>query len=191
MMNRTVKTFSQFILENEIESISNSTSGDDILKKYLSSKPELIPIYKEIQTKLKDKFTDKHFEDEKAVSGGLKSVSGSLLPQTLSKFKALQKELPGISYSEKSYRSYNLQKETFLKYGYEHGNSISGALTQAGLPGYSQHHTGKALDVSNYKNSKGVSLLTPEILKKHGFYLPYEKKSALRMAEPWHICLTS
>ena len=58
MLTRTIKTFSQFILENEIETISNSTGSDDILKKYLSTKPELITIYKEIETKLKDKMTE-------------------------------------------------------------------------------------------------------------------------------------
>ena len=186
MLTRTIKTFSQFILENEIETISNSTGSDDILKKYLSTKPELIPIYKEIETKLKDKFTVRHFEDEIKYSGGLKELSVGLLPKTINSFKLLKKQFPNITYSDNSYRTYKNQKDVFLDSAKSHGNTISGALIQAALPGFSQHHTGKTLDVDNYKKN-GVSQLTPEILKKYNFSLPYQYKTSFRMAEPWHI----
>ena len=188
MMTRNIKTFSQFILENEIETISNSIDPDAILKKYLSTKPELIPIYKEIETKLKGKFTAKHFIDEIKYSGGLKELSGKLLPETINAFKKLKIKFPKITYSYNSYRSYTNQKDVFLDSAKSHGNTISGALTQAALPGFSQHHTGKTLDVDNYKKNE-VSQLTPEILKKYNFSLPYPKVTSFRMAEPWHIYL--
>ena len=71
----------------------------------------------------------------------------------------------------------------FLDSAKEHGNTISGALTQAGLPGFSQHHTGKDLDIS--------SRVSPKILQKHNFTLPYPTETPFRMAEPWHIYSTS
>ena len=153
-----------------------------ILNKYLKSKQELIPLYQEIERVLDDKFTEKHFTDEIKYSGGLKELSGGILSSNIENFNNLKKEVPGISYGKKSYRSYELQKEVFLDSAKEHGNTISGALTQAGLPGFSQHHTGKALDISS-----GVSRLNSKILQKHNFILPYQYKTSFRMAEPWHI----
>ena len=100
----------------------------------------------------------------------------------------LKKQFPNITYSNNSYRTYQNQKDVFLTVAKQHGNTISGALTQAALPGFSQHHTGKSLDLANYKQN-GVSPLTPDILQKYNFKLPYATQTSLRMAEPWHIYL--
>ncbi len=152
------------------------------MNKYLKSKPELIPLYQGIERVLNDKFTEKHFTDEIKYSGGLKELSGGILSSTIKNFNNLKKEVPGISYGKKSYRSYEVQKDVFLDSANAHGNTISGGLYQAALPGFSQHHTGKALDMSS-----GVSRLNSNILQKHNFILPYPTKTSFRMAEPWHI----
>lgn len=181
--SKLVSIIKKIIREESIQLNNNSTNP--ILDKYLNSKPELIPIYQEIEKELGDKFTKKHFEGEISVSGGLKNLSGGLLPETINSFGLLKKQFPDITYSKRSYRTYELQKDMFLDSAKEHGNTISGGLTQAALPGFSQHHTGKALDVANYKKYK----LTPEILEEYNFSLPYPKKTSFRMAEPWHITL--
>ena len=172
-----VMIIKKIISEEFIESTKNS-----ILNKYLKSKPELIPLYQEIERVLGDKFTEKHFTDEIKYSGGLKELSGGILSSTIENFNNLKKEVSGISYGKKSYRSYELQKDVFLDSANAHGNTISGGLYQAALPGFSQHHTGKALDISS-----GVSRLKSNILQKHNFILPYPTKTSFRMAEPWHI----
>ena len=169
--------------------ISEEEISYDVLNKYLMSKPELIPLYQEIEKVLGDKFTEKHFTDEIKYSGGLKNLSGGLLPSTINSFKLLKKQFPNITYSNNSYRTYQNQKDVFLTAAKVHGNTISGALTQAALPGFSQHHTGKSLDLANYKQN-GVSPLTPDILQKYNFKLPYATQTSLRMAEPWHIYLS-
>ena len=171
--------------------INEQQISNNVLNKYLISKPELIPLYQEIERVLGDKFTEKHFIDEIKYSGGLKNLSGGLLPSTINSFKLLKTKFPNITYSDNSYRTYENQKDVFLKNAKAHGNTISGALTQAALPGFSQHHTGKSLDLSNYKNKNGVSPLTPDILQKYNFKLPYATQTSLRMAEPWHIYLAS
>ena len=176
-----VMIIKKIISEEFIESTKNS-----ILNKYLKSKPELIPLYQEIERVLGDKFTEKHFTNEIKYSGGLKELSGAILSNTIENFNNLKKEVPGIRYGKKSYRSYELQKEVFLDSAYDHGGTISGALYKAALPGFSQHHTGKALDISS-----GVSRLNSKILQKHNFILPYPTKTSFRIAEPWHIYLTS
>jgi len=74
----------------------------------------------------------------------------------------------------------------FLKCAKKRGGTISGGLYQAALSGFSQHHTGKALDILS-----GVSRLTSKILQKHNFILPYPKKTSFRISEPWHIYFDS
>lgn len=186
--SKLVIIIKKIISEESIKLINNSINP--ILNRYLKSKPELIPLYQGIENQLRDEFTEEHFENEINVSGGLKNLSGGLLPSTINSFKLLKNKFPNITYSNKSYRTYELQKDMFLDSAKTHGNTISGGLTQAALPGFSQHHTGKALDVVNYKKNK-ISQLTPEILQKYNFSLPYPTKTPFRMAEPWHITLNS
>jgi len=178
--SKLVMIIKKIISEESIQLTNNSVNP--ILNKYLKSKPELIPLYQGIERVLNDKFTEKHFTDEIKYSGGLKELSGGILSSTIKNFNNLKKEVPGISYGKKSYRSYEVQKDVFLDSANAHGNTISGGLYQAALPGFSQHHTGKALDMSS-----GVSRLNSNILQKHNFILPYPTKTSFRMAEPWHI----
>jgi hypothetical protein len=163
----------KIISEESIQLTNNSVNP--ILNKYLKSKPELIPLYQGIENKLGEKFTEEHFKNEISISGGLKNLSGGLLPSTINSFKLLKNKFPDITYSNKSYRTYEVQKDMFLDSVKAHGNTISGGLTQAGLPGFSQHHTGKALDVGNYKKNK-ISQLTPEIYKNIIFHFHTQKK---------------
>ena len=44
----------------------------------LDSNKTLIALYKQIQDKLKDKFTEEHFKAEKTMSGGFKPEAGGL-----------------------------------------------------------------------------------------------------------------
>lgn len=156
---------------------------EDVLEKYLKNKPELIALYKQIENSLGDKFTEDHFIKEIEYSGPIKKENGGLTPETIKNFKLMVKDigLVGASYSDQSYRDYNLQKDTFLKYARDRGKTISAGLEQAALPGFSQHHTGRALDFKPYKS------VSDEVLKKYGFIRPYKYNTGFRIAEPWHI----
>ena len=123
-----VMIIKKIISEEFIESTKNS-----ILNKYLKSKPELIPLYQEIERVLGDKFTEKHFTDEIKYSGGLKELSGGILSSTIENFNNLKKEVSGISYGKKSYRSYELQKDVFLDSANAHGNTISGGVISSSI----------------------------------------------------------
>ena len=156
----------------------------DVLTTYLSSKPELIPLYKEIEKTLGDKFTADHFDKEIKYSGGLKDENGGLSPEAIKSFNLMLKNnnLTGkVKYSSKSYRDYNLQKDTFIEHALKKGGKISDGLRQAALPGFSQHHTGKTFDFSP------SSSLSDTTLSKYGFKRPYKTDTGFRMPEPWHI----
>lgn len=173
------------ILKEETKQISTTgeTSVNPVLQTYLSTKPELIPLYQDIEKILNDKFTEEHFNLEIKYSGGLKNISpnNNIDPKTLEKFNQMKTVAPTITIRNNSFRDYNKQKETFIKYAKKYGSTISGGLRQAALPGFSQHHTGKAIDVGNYRT------LNQKILNKYGFKLPYPTDTGFRMAEPWHI----
>jgi hypothetical protein len=158
-----------------------------LLELYLGRRPELIPIYKDIEKQLGDKFTKDHFTKEINYSGGLKNLSNGISPNVKNAFdKMLAKYgLTGkIKIDPNSFRTFQKQKETFIKMAKKHGGKISDGLRQAALPGFSQHHTGKALDVSPSK------LLTDEMLHSFGFKRPYNTDTGFRMTEPWHIIYT-
>lgn len=157
------------------------------LNVYLSSRPELIPIYKDIEKVLNDKFTSDHFEKEKKYSGGLKPVSYGLSKNAKTMFNKLLNKygLKGkVKVSNNSYRDYQKQKETFIEMAKKHGGKIKHGLRQAALPGFSQHHTGKAFDISPSE------LVTDQMLQAFNFKRPYKTDTGFRMPEPWHIIYT-
>jgi LAS superfamily LD-carboxypeptidase LdcB len=185
------------ITESQFNSLSNKVikagenqlfkKKNNVLNTYLSGNTALIPLYKEIETSLGDKFTSNHFEKEIAYSGGLKTLATGLSTDMLKSFKNMLKNnglLSKVTYSVNSYRDFENQKKTFIKYAKVHGGTISGGLKQAALPGFSQHHTGKALDFSP------SSSLSNKTLKEYGFKRPYNVENDFRMVEPWHIIYT-
>ena len=84
-----------------------------------------------------------------------------------------------------------------LKRKLEHGLSMEQILRVSAAPGYSEHHSGRALDIT----TSGFAALEEEFedspafawLKKNarrfGFHLSYPRKNRHGIAyEPWHWC---
>jgi len=157
---------------------------NDVLSTYLSGNTELTKIYEQIETELNDKFQTDHFEQEIKYSGGLKDLSGGISETAQTKFNEMVSKLflkNKVVINQSSYRDYNKQKEIFVKMAKKHGGTISNGLRQAALPGFSQHHTGKALDISN------SNLISDKVLNDYGFIRPYKTDTKFRMPESWHI----
>jgi len=157
---------------------------NDVLSTYLSGNTELTKIYEQIETELNDKFQTDHFEQEIKYSGGLKDLSGGISETAQTKFNEMVSKLflkNKVVINQSSYRDYNKQKEIFVKMAKKHGGTISNGLRQAALPGFSQHHTGKALDISN------SNLISDKVLNDYGFIRPYKTDTKFRMPELWHI----
>lgn len=184
---RILITESQLKLINE--ELENTTPST-VLTANLKTRSELIPLYQEIETKLGDKFTQQHFDSETSYSGGLKNVGSGLSPDAVTDFTNMVNKynLVGrVKIKDNSFRDYAKQKDTFLEYATDKsgkGGKISKGLRQAALPGFSQHHTGKAFDITN------SNLVTNQMLSTYGFKRPYPTDTGFRMAEPWHIFYT-
>lgn len=173
-----------FLLKESVD-MSNSTPSL-VLTTNLKTKPELIPLYQQIETSLGDKFTQQHFDSETSYSGGLKNVGTGLSPNAVASFKNMVKNynLSGVRIKDNSFRDYTKQKDTFIEMAIKNGGKIRNGLRQAALPGFSQHHTGKAFDISS------SNLVTDKMLSSFGFKRPYPTDTGFRMPEPWHIFYT-
>ena len=60
------------------------------------------------------------------------------------------------------------------------------------IPGFSQHHTGKAFDIFSVETSwwnknSDVKEWVSKNAPKYGFDVTYKSQGPLRIAEPWHL----
>lgn len=181
------------ITESQLKLINEelvNTTPSKVLNDNLSSLPTLIPLYQEIEKTLNDKFTQDHFNEEKKYSLGLKKVGSGLSPDAVTAFKNMIKKynLVGkVKIKDNSFRDYTKQKDTFIEMARKNGGingKIKHGLRQAALPGFSQHHTGKAFDISS------SNLVADDMLRAFNFKRPYPTPTPFRMAEPWHIFYT-
>ena len=165
------------ITENQLKRV---LLKEDIVSKVVQDN-RLVMILKKIEEDTGMRFTQLHFNNEMKISGGIKQENGSLDESALAAFENLKKDCPGLTYDEDSYRTYERQAELFTEYVKQYG-SIEGAMRLRAIPGFSQHHTGKAFDVKprEIRDCVGINA------KKHGFEFPY-RETNIRVAEPWHI----
>ena len=144
--------------------------------------PRLSSLLKKIETQTGKVFTQQHFDNEKKLSGDVKKESGGLDPNALKAFGQLQNACKGVTYDEDSYRTYEKQTDFFIEYIKKYG-SIEGAMKLRSIPGFSQHHTGKAFDIEQIGPLRDC---VGKNANKFGFIFPYTK-NGIRVAEPWHI----
>ena len=95
-----------------------------------------------------------------------------------------------------AFRSFDYQKN-IINRKLSRGRSIESILKENTLPGFSEHHTGYAVDfVSKNSNSLSANFETTEEFKwlinnanRFGFHLSYPKNNKRDiMYEPWHWC---
>jgi hypothetical protein len=127
-------------------------------------------------------------------------------PKALAAVKKLIEDCKGFFYKEKtnafkgdigvqgivsSYRGYTYQTTNFLN-KIASGRSLENTQAATTVPGFSQHHTGKAFDIFSTEASWWDA--RPEVKKwiadncgKYGLRVTYSKKGVLRIEEPWHV----
>jgi len=146
--------------------------------------------------------TDRHIEKEFDQEGGTRPDNGSVDPiaekQILKLIAAVKQKFPLIKNQPgiiSSYRSYMAQADNFGR-KVNSGRSIDNVQSANTIPGFSQHHTGKAFDIFSVKSAfwnkhKDVADYIKEIAPKYGFDVTYKTQGTLRIAEPWHLYYTN
>lgn len=178
------------------------TEENEVISQYVTD-PRLQKILQEIQTTFGENFKKEHFEKEIGLSGQIKTESGGILPEVKTAFEKMKNEsgcndifIKEVDDKDQtlpvSYRTYDDQKRRFINEGKDSpvGQKIDVAMKRVSIPGYSQHHTGLAIDYGGNticlrKNAwPNGDFNTPN---KWGFTLPYMSGGNIRMQEPWHL----
>ena len=174
-----------------------STTVSDTNNKLISKLPNNIQhAIDSLNTKYGIKISDTHIQKELDQEKNYRLDSGSINQIALSKIKQLisaaQKQFPKLaSYGIVSgYRSYEKQVDNFGKKAKHRG--IDATQKANTIPGFSQHHTGKAFDIfsvdtSWWNSNTDVKKWVANNAKKYGFEVTYKTPGQLRIAEPWHL----
>ena len=90
------------------------------------------------------------------------------------------------------YISYSDQVDNFGKKVKVDGRTIEDVQSYNTIPGFSQHHTGKAFDIFStdptwWNNNSKVKKCVEENAGNYGFEITYKEDGPLRKKEPWHL----
>ena len=153
-----------------------------------------------ISFNIKDSITDDIFYESCSLVSIGKDIYGReqfLDSQAAKSFfemkKAAKKDSIDLQFVS-AFRSFDSQKK-IIERKLNRGSLINKILEENKLPGYSEHHTGKAIDFTSkklntlstqFENSKEFKWIT-ENASTYNFYLSYPKDNEEGiMYEPWH-----
>jgi LAS superfamily LD-carboxypeptidase LdcB len=168
--------------------------------KVFDSLPEEIKLsINNLKSKWGVTITQKHIDAEFKQEGNIRPDNGGVSKTAEKKIMELIKDCkkanPNISYPvdiKSGYRSYTQQVDNFGGKVKNDGRSIDNVQSSNCLPGFSQHHTGKAFDIFSIEESwwdknNDVKEWVANNASNYGFEVTYKKQGPLRVAEPWHL----
>ena len=180
------------VIKNAISSVSKKSSNE------LSKLPENI---QNSISQLKNSYgvtiTDEHIKRELEQEGGYREDSGGVDSEANTQVNKLIKDakikFPKLKNTKgiiSGYRSYSDQVKNFGSKAKSRG--IDDTQRANTIPGFSQHHTGKAFDIFSVETSwwnknSDVRDWVAKNAPKYGFDVTYKKQGPLRIAEPWHL----
>ena len=141
--------------------------------------------------------TQDHIDKEFKMEGGSRPDNGGVNKEAEKKVKELiidcKLAYPNVKYPSdivSGYRSYDDQVLNFGSKAKTRG--VDDTQKSNTLPGFSQHHTGKAFDIFSVESSwwgtnKDVKEWVSKNASKYGFEVTYVNTGKLRVPEPWHL----
>ncbi len=143
--------------------------------------------------------TQAHINKEYEQERDIRLDSGGVNPEALGQIKKLiegcKKANPTVKFPIKDiisgYRSYKGQVINFRN-KVKGGRTIEDVQSSNTLPGFSQHHTGKAFDIFSTEDkwwaaNPAVKDWVANNCGKYGFEVTYKVQGKVRQAEPWHL----
>lgn len=141
--------------------------------------------------------TDANIQKEIDQEGNFTVDSGGENPQARKQINSLvtdaKQAFPKLSNVKgivSGYRSYTDQVRNFGNKATKRG--IDNTQRANTIPGFSQHHTGKAFDIFSvdtawWNTNSDVKRWVEENCGKYGFKVTYTESGKLRIPEPWHL----
>jgi LAS superfamily LD-carboxypeptidase LdcB len=164
--------------------------------KIFDSLPEKIKLsINNLKVKYGLNITQKHIDNElnqegnwRPDNGGVDKTAEKKINELISDCKSKFSNISGGVIS--GYRSYGDQVTNFGTKAKQRG--IENTQKAVTLPGFSQHHTGKAFDIFSVEESwwdknNDVKEWVENNASNYGFEVTYKKQGLLRIAEPWHL----
>ena len=150
---------------------------------------------KDYDLEINQKHIDFEFNTEKTYKKDSKSVNREALQSIKRLIAAAKKEFPKVLASfglVSGYRSYESQARNFGSKAQRRG--VDNVQKSNTLPGFSEHHTGKAFDIFSVENSwwnskPELKSWVKENSKNYGFIQTYKGDTG-RIEEPWHLYYT-
>jgi LAS superfamily LD-carboxypeptidase LdcB len=168
----------------------SSSEIDKLPKSIQNSITQLKNLYGIVIT---DEHIKREFEQEgnyREDSGGVNSEANSQINKLVNDAKNKFPKLANTKGIISGYRSYSDQVKNFGNKAQKRG--IDNTQRANTVPGFSQHHTGKAFDIFSVETSwwnqnSDVKDWVATNASKYGFDVTYKKQGPLRIAEPWHL----
>ncbi len=143
--------------------------------------------------------TDSHLKKEMDQEGGTTEDAGGVDNEANKQIKKLikdcKKQFKKVTTDIVSgYRSYDDQVVNFGT-KVKGGRTIDDVQSYNTIPGFSQHHTGKAFDIfstdpSWWEANSDVKKWVENNANNYGFEITYKTDGTLRKKEPWHLFYT-
>ena len=198
------------IVDGSVDDTKDKEDKEEIKKDKNPIDTKLPANIQKLMDKLKDdwevEITKSHIDKEYEMEGDVRPDAGGVNEVALTKIEKLisdcKKANPtvnfpntikhGVSGLVSGYRSYTDQVTNFGNKVKNEGRSIDNVQSSNTLPGFSQHHTGKAFDIfstetSWWNTNSDVKKWVANNCKKYGFEVTYTKTNKLRIPEPWHL----
>lgn len=193
---KKIITITESDLVKIIKRVISEETGSEIKKL-----PQAIQnAIKKLKTNYGITITDDHIKKELEQEGNWRSDNGSVNTNAKTSIDnliiAAKKEFPELaSYGLISgYRSYDKQVINFGN-KVKSGRSIDNVQRANTIPGFSQHHTGRAFDIFSvnpgwWNSRPKIKQWVADNAEKYGFIVTYKTPGILRIAEPWHLYYT-
>jgi D-alanyl-D-alanine carboxypeptidase len=178
------------------EKIGNKIVGGERGENYKKLPQKIKDSLQDLKDDWKTEITDEHVDKEFDQEGTWRSDNGGVDQTAKTNIEKLIKDcnskfsITGGIVS--GYRSYDDQVDNFGRKVRIDGRTIEDVQASNSLPGFSQHHTGKAFDIYSVDPSwwdarPNVKKWVANNAKNYGFEITYKTKGTLRNAEPWHL----
>jgi murein DD-endopeptidase MepM/ murein hydrolase activator NlpD len=191
--------------ESDVLKIRNSTNDNIKIDNnsgsiYNTLPPDVKKAIDKLRTDWGVNITDYHLKKEMDQEGGTTEDAGGVDTEANRKIKNLikdcKKQFKKVTTDIISgYRGYNDQVKNFGGKVKNDGRTIDDVQSYNTIPGFSQHHTGKAFDIfstdpSWWDTNSDVKKWVENNANSYGFEITYTTNGTLRKKEPWHLFYT-
>jgi LAS superfamily LD-carboxypeptidase LdcB len=184
-------------VSNTSSTTSNLTGSDNKSADFIKLPEKIKSSIDKLKTKYGINITQSHIDKEFKQEGDIQPDNGRVDSEAKKNIEKLIKDCkvlnPNVRFPVdivSDYRSYDDQVDNFGTKAKTRG--VDDTQKYNTIPGFSQHHTGKAFDIFSteptwWDTNLQVKNWVADNCKKYGFKVTYTTDGVIRKKEPWHL----